>query len=179
MAPDTANEIWTPVPGWERSCVVSTEGRVMSSDRMIDFADGRLRFFKGQLLKQKINSRGYPVVSLCAGEKKKVWVQVHCLVLTAFIGPRPRGYQGCHNDGDKLNTYLNNLRWDTAKGNHADKKKHGTHLAGEKHPGSKYSNVLISEIRKANGTITEIAERFNVSRTYAWNVRNHKRRITP
>lgn len=47
------------------------------------------------------------------------------LVLKAFVGPRPRGMEGCHNDGNASNNYLSNLRWDTHHENMRDVERHG------------------------------------------------------
>ncbi len=51
---------------------------------------------------------------------------VHRLILLAFVGECPDGLQACHYDGDKSNCRLSNLRYDTPKGNAADKVRHGT-----------------------------------------------------
>lgn len=51
---------------------------------------------------------------------------IHQLVLEAFVGPRPNGMEGCHNDGICTNNVWTNLRWDTRAGNAADTKRHGT-----------------------------------------------------
>jgi hypothetical protein len=58
---------------------------------------------------------------------KGTCIYVHRLVLSAFIGPCPPGHEGCHNDGDKLNNSLSNLRWGTRSANTWDKINHGTH----------------------------------------------------
>lgn len=50
---------------------------------------------------------------------------MHTMVLEAFVGPRPVGLYGCHNDGDPANNRLTNLRWDTPASNTADKVMHG------------------------------------------------------
>lgn len=50
---------------------------------------------------------------------------VHRLVLRAFIGEPPKGLQACHNNGDKMDNRLSNLRWDTAKANVADMIRNG------------------------------------------------------
>lgn len=57
--------------------------------------------------------------------------KVHHLILQTFIGPRPSGMEACHYDGNGLNNRVENLRWDTRKNNHADKKRHGTARLGE------------------------------------------------
>ena len=52
---------------------------------------------------------------------------VHRLVLEAFVGPCPAGYQGCHNNGNPADNRVENLRWGTASSNVADAVRHGTH----------------------------------------------------
>ncbi len=55
---------------------------------------------------------GYFTVNLHAGGVKTCRY-IHHLVLEAFVGPRPPGRICCHNDGDRLNNRVGNLRWDT------------------------------------------------------------------
>lgn len=50
---------------------------------------------------------------------------VHRLVLETFIGPCPDGHEGCHNNGNKYDNRLCNLRWDTHKNNIKDAVKAG------------------------------------------------------
>jgi len=65
-----------------------------------------------------------------------------------FKNKRPDGYQCCHNDGNPHNNRIENLRWDTPKGNNLDKIRHGTSGRGEKNPMAKIRNheamVIIS-----------------------------------
>lgn len=63
---------------------------------------------------------------LCVRGKKTQRV-VAPLVLEAFVGPRPRGTECCHWDGDPTNDALSNLRWGTSKENSADQMRHGRH----------------------------------------------------
>jgi len=65
------------------------------------------------------------VVSLSKGTDKQKLVKVHRLVLLAFVGAPPKGMEACHYDGDPQNNNLSNLRWDTAKENWVDRKRHG------------------------------------------------------
>ncbi len=55
---------------------------------------------------------------------KNVKVYVHSAVLEAWVGPRPKGMHACHNNGKPEQNFLQNLRWDTPKGNVADIPKH-------------------------------------------------------
>lgn len=51
---------------------------------------------------------------------------VHIAVLETFIGERPEGMQGCHNNGNNRDCSLGNLRWDTPQNNSLDRWAHGT-----------------------------------------------------
>ena len=169
-------ETWRQVVGFEGYYEVSNLGNFRSIDRWVDFADGRRRFFRGQPLKQKLNSKGYRVVALSAGIARKKWRLAHVQVAAAFLGPCPEGQEVCHKDGVPKNIEAANLRYGTRASNHADKIVHGTALFGATHPSARVPDETVAAIRDANGTITEIADRFGVSRTHAWNVRNGKRR---
>lgn len=125
-------EEWRAVVGFEGSYEVSDLGRVRSLDRVehfqrVDARSGKLvsvsRRHKGVLLvPEKVKKSGYLRVQLGKGNK----LYVHALVLTAFTGPCPDGFEGCHGDGDRTNNREPNLRWDTRRENVADMVKHGT-----------------------------------------------------
>lgn len=121
-------------------------------------------------LSDKPKRNGYRIVSL-----RGCMCHVHHLVLEAFIGPRPPGLQACHNDGNKLNNAVTNLRWDTCKANAADRVRHGTALVGERSPNVKLTESDVREIRALHralklpsgrvppGTNCELAKRFGVA----------------
>lgn len=67
---------------------------------------------------------GYRIVSLPIEGVGKRTFNVHRLILEAFVGPCPEGMEACHNDGDRGNNRLNNLRWDTRSANMADRFRH-------------------------------------------------------
>jgi hypothetical protein len=74
--------------------------------------------------------------------------------------------EACHNNGAKEDNRLANLRWDTRKNNHADKRLHGTHPAGENHAQSKLTEKDVLEIRGLAGAGTaqrSLCRRFGVS----------------
>lgn len=89
--------------------------------------------------KEVINVRGV--------DGKRHVVAVHKLILLAFVGPCPSGMECCHYDGNPANNQLDNLRWDTPKGNQADKKRHGTSNEGERNPSAKLIEAQVREIR--------------------------------
>src|SRR4051794_16971465 len=82
-------------------------------------------------LKQVPRRGGYLGVNLHAGGVK-ITRYVHLLVLETFVGPKPPGYICCHNDGDRLNNRVENLRWDSYQSNSDDMLRHGTRLMGSR-----------------------------------------------
>lgn len=127
-------EQWRPVPGYEGSYEVSDKGRVRSLDRRVQLSTtGHLRFVRGRVLQQTRHPTGRMLVGLCRDNQHKT-VKVHLLVLLAFVGPRPDGMYGCHNDGDLANNTLGNLRWDTPSANNYnyDAVRHGTQSSTRK-----------------------------------------------
>jgi len=110
---------------------------------------------------------GYSVATISIN-KKATKKFVHVLVLEAFIGPRPEGYQACHNDGNSLNNRLDNLRWDTREGNQLDRINHGRLPSGENHHKAKVTEKQIMEIysfRKKGLSYNEISKIFKVSQS--------------
>lgn len=59
----------------------------------------------------------YVSVSMKLGPRTYGMKKVHTMVLETFVGPRPDGMVGCHNDSDPRNNELGNLRWDTQSAN--------------------------------------------------------------
>lgn len=108
-------ERWRPAcgyPGYE----VSDQGRVRS-------------FMKGtraRILKTDTGKSGHLRVRLYACGKGYT-EPVHRLVLLAFAGPP----LALHNDDDKLNNAIENLRWGTPLENAADAAKNGKQPRGE------------------------------------------------
>lgn len=72
-----------------------------------------------------------------------------------------------HNDGDQTNCRSSNLRYDTPKGNNADKRKHGTLLFGAQAPSAKLTAKDVRRIRvlRANYTQYEVAVMYGVKRS--------------
>jgi hypothetical protein len=114
-------------------------------------------------------------------DKRGHQFMVSRLVLTTFVGPCPDGMEGCHNDGNPKNNSLGNLRWDTRKANHSDKRRHGTLPLGSRLHCSKLTEaqVLVIKSRIARGESNRtLADEFGVSidtirhirkrRTWGW-----------
>lgn len=92
------------------------------------------------------NHDGYLVVSLVGPHGRRQYF-VHRLVAMAFLGPIPEGHVVAHGNGVRHDARLNNLRFATPAENEADKVRHGTHLAAERHPNAVLSDAQVVAIR--------------------------------
>lgn len=94
-------------------------------------ADGEVYNHRWRRMAQQVTEKGYCRVHLQVnGETKSK--SVHSLVAEVFIGPRPKGLQIRHLDGNKANNSFGNLAYGTAAQNEADKALHGTKATGNK-----------------------------------------------
>ena len=78
---------------------------------------------KGRELKQKINSKGYLVVSM----NSKTY-HIHSLVAKFILGDRPTGLCVNHIDGNKLNNSSSNLEYITLAENTKHSIRTGLHI---------------------------------------------------
>ncbi len=90
---------------------------------------------------------GYSQIGLRRGKKLHSF-DVNILVLIVFVGPRPEGLWGLHNDGDPTNNHVGNLRWGTPTDNAADRIKHGRNAQGERNGEAKVTEDQVREIRR-------------------------------
>ena len=149
-------ETWRPVVGLENFFEVSDMGRVRSTERSVRFVDkrGHERFrvkLSKAIAPQKINS-GYLVAHMNA-DGNAYAKTIHSLVAAAFIGPRPKGFDVCHENGDRLDNRAVNLRYDTRTNNHLDRIAHGTIYDGATM--AKLSLVAVRLIRELNDGTSE------------------------
>ena len=112
-------EIWKRVVG-EKYYKVSNLGRVKSLDRVVIRSNGRKMSCKGRLLNPSRNTNGYLQVSI-----RKKHHYVHRLVMNAFCGPKLKGDETRHLNGDVANCKLYNLQYGTPADNFKDRVKHG------------------------------------------------------
>lgn len=157
-------EIWKDIPDWLDLYQASSLGRIRSLPRKCSNIIGG-RGSKGGIVKPIVQKRkGYLVVNLTY---KKVRKQefVHRLILKAFRGIPSKEFQACHNDGNKVNNNIKNLRWDTLQNNIADRALHGTNCGGEKNGNHKITDEQALFIKESNLTNTQLARIFKVS----WN----------
>lgn len=162
------SEVWKEVPGYEGIYAVSNLGAVKRVERM----GSKGKLLKEKMLSQATTKKGYKYVFL-----KGKFHTVHSLVLTVFVGVRPEGLQGCHNNANPADNRLGNLRWDTNAQNQADKVAHGNSNRGTKCPNSKLSESEVFAIRVAfeeGKTDGEIGKCFGVSSTCIKHIRQGK-----
>lgn len=148
-------EEWRPVIGYEGVYEVSSFGRVAS-----------VRNGSRRIRKKCPHTAGYWQLVLSFNNKQRV-VYTHRLVLEAFVGPCPAGMEACHNNGDRSDDRLSNLRWDTPSNNQLDKRKHNTMARprGSINPQSKLCEAVVPEIRRRvslGESASSIAKDFNV-----------------
>lgn len=126
-------------------------------------------------MKQQISKQGYLVVYLRRDGTSKLR-KVAQLVLEAFVGERPSSkHHGYHNDGNKVNNTLSNLRWGTPSENASDKIAHGTLARGEKNGGGgKLTEEQVKQIkvRVLAETQVDLAREFGVSRGLISHIKN-------
>ena len=156
-------ENWKKIPGWERYSV-SDQGRVRN--------DKTGRILKA--VKKKTNGR-HNVNLYRDGEREQLLV--YRLVLMAFVGPCPEGMEACHNDGNRLNNRLENIRWDSRSNNQRDKLAHGTHNRGTRHSMVKLTEAQAYEIKfgEIPGTLAEGGALFGVSFSSVSNIRTGRK----
>jgi len=141
-------EIWKEILGYEELYQVSNCGNVKSLSRTI--TKGNITYVtKDKLLKQSIDTVGYPYVNLSDYKKQKTF-RIHQLVAIAFLSHIPNKYNGLlidHIDGNKLNNNLNNLQLVTNRINSSKDRKNKT----SKFTGvswHKQSNKWLAQVRK-------------------------------
>ena len=108
---------WRPIPGWAGFYEASPEGLVRSVTR---------HGVKGRVLRYGRTHNGYPTVTFSSNGRRHTRT-LHTVIAETFLGPRPAVLVVCHNDDDKDNNAVSNLRYDTQSANERDKVRHGLH----------------------------------------------------
>lgn len=150
-------EVWKDIPGFE-GYEASDAGRIRSVDRWNHFGQYR-RWLRGRILRSRVPRKsGYETIVF-----SHTTALVHQLVMLAFVGPPPEGMEVCHNDNDRLNNCLANLRYGTRQSNNLQKGEHGTSLQGERHHQARLTEAEVRAIKASNEGLTVLAARYNVS----------------
>lgn len=145
-------EIWKDIVGYEGLYQVNECGNVKSLSRTI--TKGNITYVtKDKILKQSVDSVGYPYVNLSDYKKQKTF-RVHQLVAVAFLNHIPDKHKGLvidHIDGNKLNNMTTNLQLITNKKNTSKDRKNKT---------SKYTGV--SWHKQSNKWLAQFREKGSV-----------------
>jgi hypothetical protein len=148
---------------------IGSDGSVLSSRGCKDWRP----------LRTYVGTHGYFAVGLRKDRKHYVKT-CHTLVAITFLGPRPKGQEVRHIDGDRLNCRLENLCWGTHSENSLDRRRHGSDQRGEGGSAAKLTDQDVLSIRsqhQAGRTQTSLAEQFGVSRGNIYQIL--KREIWP
>lgn len=142
------------------------------------YEDGRIFSLRKKLFhKTHVGTKGYLQTSITIGKGKYASKKIHTLVLEAFKGPRPVGYEGAHLDGDKNNNHASNLAWVTPKENSLHRDEHGTTARGSRNGQTTLTEKQVIEIRrtfvgggrgKSNAAL--LAKKFNVTQATIRNI---------
>jgi hypothetical protein len=141
---------------------------------------GRIRsLFRGKSVIRKplVHQHGYLTITLQNKTLKKR-ARIHVLVAEAFLGPKPKGFDVNHKDGNKKNNVADNLEYLTRSDNCKHAFKIGLSYTpfrerGEKHPTAKISDADARAIRKMyrNGISRRaIGEKYGISYYTVWDI---------
>ena len=155
-------EIWKSVVGYESLYEVSDHGQIRSAKT------GKLKKFTHDKQKRR------PFVGLWKNNKIRA-IYPHKAVLEAFVGLRPQGMEGCHNDGNPWNNHLSNLRWDTPRNNQLDRAKHGTSNRGERCAAAKLTEAQVRAILTDTRLQRIIAAEYGVLQNTISRIKSGKR----
>lgn len=132
-------EQWRWVVGYEGRYEVSDQGRIRS---WLNRGGQSTQPGQPRVNKSTRNWAGYHVVSLRGSDGSKRQRRLHCLVLEAFVGPRPEGFQGAHEDDNKDDNRLGNLAWKHLGDNIIDRNLNNRTARGTSHGAYKHGKFI-------------------------------------
>ncbi len=113
-------------PGYE----VSDDGRVKRLARVTNTVDGReFRYSERMMTGSPGSASPHYLKIYFPGRQSKA---LHIMLLEAFVGPRPDGYQACHRNDVATDNRLTNLYWGTPSENTLDLVRNGRHHSTKK-----------------------------------------------
>lgn len=125
---------WLPVVGFEELYEISRWGQVYS-----------IRHDK--MRKGAIDSKGYIRVTFWS-KGVSCTKQIHRVVMEAFVGPCPKGYQVNHRDSNPSNNCVENIEYITGSENCRHAYRDGRNCRkGESHNQAKFTDNAIRDIR--------------------------------
>lgn len=164
-------EIWRPVVGWCGLYEVSTHGRIRSLDRVTNGPLGSTRVTKGRVKALRLHD-GYQTVTLHDKGRCKTLCVNRAMLQVFRPAINERDLDSCHNNGNRADNRLDNLRWDTRNGNLKDMDIHGTRIRGDAHPSSKMTESQVRLIRDSEKSNHELAGELGISEQMVRRARN-------
>lgn len=137
------------------------------------YLDNVCRPLKKVTMKPNKARRGNPIPYQYANVKidgVRTLAFIHKLVLLSFKGPCPDGMEIRHLNGNATDNRLDNLIYGTKRENTEDRFRHGTVLAGARHPRAKLTENDILSIRERalNGeSASGIARELGITKGHA------------
>lgn len=168
-------EIWKDIKGFEGSYEISNFGNVRSLDRYRYCKSKTVpNFIKGQILKQRLDKDGYPVVNLKSKGKSHI-KKIHRLVAEAFIENTENKETINHKNGIKTDNRIENLEWATVTENNRHRSINWLSKPALTKEQITYiqKNVVLGQ--KNGNSIKNLAKIFNVARTTVADVAHNKR----
>lgn len=163
------------VPGFYGYCA-GDDGTIWSA--IVPNKKGR-RYSSTWLLKKTWkNVDGYFLCSLRGEDGREHRKLSHTIILLAFVGPRPKGYDCLHANGNPGDNRLVNLRWGTRAENMDDARRHGTIARRERNGHAKLNDLKVKamkSLREKGWTQRELAILFEVSQPTVQSVVSNKR----
>ena len=129
-----------------------------------------------KLMKTHPDNCGYIHISFYKKGKRTTRL-LHRVVLETFRGPCPEGMEALHNDGNKKNNSLFNLRWGTKEENMEDVKNYYLKKGGQKNAQAKLTPHQVREVRRmCNIGLSQryIAEIFGIDKSAISRINSRK-----
>ena len=86
--------------------------------------------------------------------------------------------EACHEDDDRTNNRLSNLRWDTPKANAADRDRNGKHPHGEQSARAKITEAIVAhpsaDHATGNFTLKQLSAKYGPHFTQISNIVRRK-----
>lgn len=169
------SEEWRDVPG-HGSYEVSSLGRLRRKAHTRRYPHPKTRVvqdfhYAPKLLKPITTQYGYQQVNI-DGEI----VFLHRVVLSAFVGECPDGFQACHGNGIRADNRVANLRWDSPESNREDRARHGRMPVGPTHPSSKYPESVVNAIRDGSLSQAQATKDHGISPTHYYRIKRGEAR---
>jgi hypothetical protein len=157
-------ESWRPISNTESKYFVSDLGRVKSIFKK------KVKTLK-PILRGRYNSVGIYYY------KKLRKMNIANLVLSAFVGKRPRGKHASHLNGRSMDDRLLNLAWESPEQNNFRKIEHGTHRFGSKMPSARLLDMDVVNIRLLSSLgygPNYLSKKYEVSRQTIWRANTNR-----